>query len=163
MLLHLVSAGTTPAVPRLWVRPSTKKSIFGTLLFLLKWSVSSIEAETTLCRFRMSHREATIFLCRCSICTNLSSNDCICQLIPYCCWFCLWRSARSRLFSYLSLLISSSSSRLSASANGPFTWFCKEWLCTGLRRWMFFRRCVWPLMKSSLANSHLSGSIFRKP
>jgi len=48
VLLHLVSAGTTPAVARLWVRPSIKKSIFGTLLFLLKWSVSSIEAETLL-------------------------------------------------------------------------------------------------------------------
>uniref|UniRef100_A0A0A8YWH4 Uncharacterized protein n=1 Tax=Arundo donax TaxID=35708 RepID=A0A0A8YWH4_ARUDO len=97
------------------------------------------------------------------MCNNRSSNDCIRQVIPHCCWFCLWRSARSRLFSYLSLLISSSSSRRSDSANGPFTRVCNEWLCTGLRRWMFFRRCVCPLTKSSLANSHISGSIFRKP
>ena len=90
------------------------------------------------------------------ICCVKSSK---CTLAAECCSLNPNKFPSRAAFSRDNLSISSSYVALSGSTE-PWGWL---WLWIGFRRCIFLRRCFWSLTKSSLANSHLSGSIFLNP
>lgn len=104
-------------------------------------------------------------LCRFSRTCNVSSKDYIRCPIPYRCFVCFWSSLKSLCFSCLSLSISSLSSCFSAFADGPeeLPWLCSKWLCTGLRRYMFFNRCLVLIWNHNLWTPTDQGQPFWNP